>query len=126
MHDEPEPTGRNLRALHAEKVVPVEECACGFWAYWEDASAAVLSQSARQAVGIMEGWGKILIGDRGFRAQYARIVALHLPTDHQWLSQLQSQYPAARWYTDYEEMLYDWPTPNVFTALDEAQRNFED
>lgn len=57
-------------------------CGCGFWAYWDIAALAAggamsLSLSSYVPItGVIEGSGRVLIGERGFRAQKARIVAL--------------------------------------------------
>lgn len=49
-------------------------CMCGYWAYWDYPKFG-----ENGVVGIIEGWGKTLIGDEGFRCQKAKIVALVLP-----------------------------------------------
>jgi len=60
--------------------VPFENCGCGFWAYWNTSSAPrppdIISRCRRQVIGVVEGFGRTLLGDRGFRCQRARIVAL--------------------------------------------------
>lgn len=48
-------------------------CGCGFWAYWTTRGSHV---AMGQAVGIVEGKGKALVGREGFRIEHARIVAL--------------------------------------------------
>lgn len=59
--------------------VPDEDCACGFWAYWTIGNAPNPHGFAIPVLGVIEGYGRTLIGDRGFRCQKARIVALHFP-----------------------------------------------
>lgn len=57
-------------------------CGCGFWAYWDIAALAAggamsLSLSSYVPItGVIEGSGRVLVGERGFRAQKARIIAL--------------------------------------------------
>lgn len=52
------------------------ECDCGFWAY--TAGSHVMSIRGPSVTGIIQGWGRMVIGPHGFRAQRARIVALCL------------------------------------------------
>lgn len=58
--------------MHSE--VPDENCGCGFWAYWTVNAAPLYGQ--RRVMGVVEGYGRTLIGDKGFRCEKARIVAL--------------------------------------------------
>ena len=56
-------------------------CGCGFWAYWSPAAAGeacVRKDPQAQAVGVIEGYGKTVIGDMGFRSAKARILAVAL------------------------------------------------
>ena len=53
-------------------------CGCGFYAYWELSGALVFAPASRPVAGIVEGYGRTMIGDRGFRSAKARIVALCL------------------------------------------------
>lgn len=52
-------------------------CACGFYAYHKDLESYY---SPRRAVGVIEAYGRVILGGKGFRAQKARIVGLVLPT----------------------------------------------
>lgn len=64
---------------HARELVPYEPCGCGFWAYWELQSHSMGAGAGKLPVcGVIEGFGQVLIGERGFRAARARIVALHV------------------------------------------------
>lgn len=65
------------RVPHVHEV-PLEECGCGHWAYWELQHHSGLQGGNLPVCGVAEGYGNVLIGERGFRAGKARIVALHL------------------------------------------------
>lgn len=70
--------------------VPDPECSCGFWAYWDglpvsdfDCSLPALrfSKSLGYALtlpvgGVIEGSGHTIIGEKGFRCEYAKITDL--------------------------------------------------
>ena len=64
-------------------LVPMPECACGFWAYWALRYAWRCDYYWKgQVVGVIQGYGKTRIGTRGCRCSKARIVGLHVrPAD---------------------------------------------
>jgi len=51
-------------------------CGCGFYAYYDGSNDYGVQAPV---VGIVEGYGEVIVGTRGFRAQKAKIVALHFP-----------------------------------------------
>jgi hypothetical protein len=64
---------------------PIKECTCGIYALSEfpeewgggNRKDTVVKPWPNEAVvGVIEGWGHMVVGDRGFRAQYAKPVAL--------------------------------------------------
>lgn len=73
---------------------PEPSCGCGFWAYWDfprTPSVNVGGISWVRVHGILEGFGTVLIGERGFRAGRARIRGLAI--DHEsYRNELRSEY----------------------------------
>lgn len=69
--------GRGMTA--GTHVVPDENCGCGFWAYWSPPGPDNEHGFKLAVLGVVEGYGKTLIGERGFRCAKARITALHVP-----------------------------------------------
>lgn len=57
------------------------ECVCGFYAYFD--TAANQYAQADSIYGLIEGYGLVSAGERGFRASKARIKALVLPKTNQ-------------------------------------------
>lgn len=57
--------------------VPCETCADGFWAFWQEQPYPM--SGGIPVLGVIEGSGRTLIGEKGFRCQRARITALHVP-----------------------------------------------
>lgn len=53
-------------------------CTCGFYAYTDERND--YAEPSRVAA-VVEGYGVCTVGDRGFRAEKARLLALVLPTD---------------------------------------------
>lgn len=88
------------------------DCECGFWAYDEENH-----RPHGVVTGIIEAYGKVTIGTRGFRAEKARIVALtrERPIDEEgdlslskWL-RLKALYPDVAFYDDHDDMLMTHP-----------------
>ena len=53
---------------------PLQECTCGLYAYHPQDSMGAFTPG--QVTGVIEAWGKVELYRNGFRAQYARPVAL--------------------------------------------------
>lgn len=53
------------------------ECDHGFWAYFDDIQSSSINMETVH--GVVAGYGKVLVGEKGFRAEKAKIEALCLP-----------------------------------------------
>lgn len=58
---------------HDPEDVPAAHCTCGFYAKHRPDPASI---GQPRIAGVIEAWGKVEVGERGFRARYARLVAL--------------------------------------------------
>lgn len=56
------------------------QCECGFWAF--TAGQHAMTIRGPSVMGVIQGWGRMVIGPHGFRAQKARIVALCMQLEH--------------------------------------------
>ncbi len=107
--------------------IPVETCGCGFWGFrdlegllegWAAARGFVPKQvsggiglwgfspadhSALRVIGSIEAGGRVIEGDRGFRAAQARILELYDETANPLVA------AAATWF-DVPVRPYPWPT----------------
>lgn len=63
---------------HSASEIPLLPCGCGFWAYWQIQHYDINS-AAYPICGVVEGYGAVIIGEKGFRAAKARIIALAVP-----------------------------------------------
>ncbi len=54
------------------------KCSCGFYAYHQGVSNYGFTGGPK-VHGIIEGYGRVILGSKGFRAEKARIIALCLP-----------------------------------------------
>jgi len=87
---------RNSSKSYAQHYPPEtrEACGCGFWAYFnqglrvQDVLATSFAKDVPQlfsygaaipVFGVVKGTGRVIIGERGFRSQYAEIVGLCIP-----------------------------------------------
>lgn len=73
--------GENIAKCRASRdhQVPDDDCGCGLWAYWQVPDALNPHGFGRPVLGVIEGYGRTLIGAKGFRCEKARIAALHFP-----------------------------------------------
>jgi hypothetical protein len=51
------------------------DCSCGFYAFWSPVDSEH-ELTTGQVVGVIEAWGKVVMGTLGFRAEKARIVGV--------------------------------------------------
>lgn len=113
----------------------IADCNCGFYGFL-DGSTDYASDS--RASGIVEGFGMVTVGTRGFRASKARIIALYMPPEGtpdedgrvpSWQLQpgatekVAANYPDIPLYTDLHRMLFDYPTAPPNQAAIEPPRD---
>lgn len=67
---------------------PNPTCTCGFYAYYDfdhtvnifkNSNAYISDESNPMILGLVEGYGRTFIGDKGFRCEKAKLLGLHLP-----------------------------------------------
>jgi hypothetical protein len=97
---------------------PVAGCTCGLYAWYLPGSATV---ALGPASAVVAASGRCRLGDRGFRAEAARIEAVTLP-GHLWWNpwalarvrrMLATRYPGARVYATARRMIRDHPPQDV-------------
>jgi hypothetical protein len=99
-----------MHVIPRKHLSPSKNCSCGIYAGWfleEAHHMGVIPQvrgwfgpgapkiSLRPRVfGVMAGWGRVVRGSKGFRAQYAKLVALFQPREgeHQDIEELAELY----------------------------------
>lgn len=67
---------------HTDAEIPFRECWCGFWAGYTTEPLVQFSYGDKPVVGVVRGWGRMVSGDRGFRAERAEISGLHLAYEY--------------------------------------------
>ncbi len=78
-------TRRGRRARHPGLTAPQRKCRCGLYALWEPwdfagylpSSLFGVTDDSNVVIGVVTGWGRAFRGQRGWRAQFARPVALY-------------------------------------------------
>jgi hypothetical protein len=96
---------------------PVRGCTCGLYAMYRPGSATVAIGAANAVVAAR---GRIVLGDRGFRAATARVEAVALPVTvlspravARARRALAARYPSTRVYRSTRRMLRDHPPHDV-------------
>jgi len=76
------------RAPAGDHRVPSEQCQCGLYAYrWPDFEPCAQSSPHRYISGVVLGWGRYVLGRNGWRAEYAKPVAvLSAPGLEDWIA----------------------------------------
>tara|TARA_R100000365_G_scaffold3491_1_gene11676 strand:- start:7402 stop:7956 length:555 start_codon:yes stop_codon:yes gene_type:complete len=93
----------------------VTDCSHGFYAYFDGKEEDHRDPAVS---GVIEGYGEVLIGTKGFRAMKARIVALAIkPHDGVWnlepliVSRLRANYPSIPVFDSEMVMRSEFPCP---------------
>jgi hypothetical protein len=66
-------------SFHKPPVEYPEPCGCGYWAYWSPGCSnplGVMSPFGHSAFGVIRASGRVVIGEKGFRAEKAEILAV--------------------------------------------------
>ena len=95
-------------------------CRHGFYAYY-DGSGDFFTNSDSLISGIINGYGEVLVGTRGFRAMKAEIVALHIPATRA-LVNIRRSYSSIPIFDSLETMVREFPTTSGFLSPDEDPR----
>lgn len=101
-------------------------CGCGFWAYWT-LTLAVLNKFTgnnyskvyvRPVAGVVEGFGKTLLGTKGFRCQKLKILALCTQelTDAPHFKL--PEFPGTQYFSSLDEMEEAFPPESVYRWQD--------
>ena len=93
---------------HPDAPAPISMCHCGFYAkhdhtYFDDIAGWI--EDTTYVAGVIEAWGKILLGDKGFRAQYARIVAITPYTNLSLKNRHRIKNIASSYGVEYQERI---------------------
>ena len=93
----------------------VTDCTHGFYAYFDGKEDDHRDPSVS---GVIEGYGEVLIGTKGFRAMKARIVALAIkPHEGIWnlepliISRIRANYPSIPVFDSETAMRSEYPCP---------------
>jgi hypothetical protein len=97
---------------------PVSGCTCGLYAWYLPGSATVALGAASAVVAAS---GRCILGDRGFRAEAARIEAVTVPGYLMWSPRaaararrmLMTSYPGTKVYATVRQMIREHPPQDV-------------
>lgn len=89
-------------------------CTCGFYAYFDDGQNTYFDYNAGDVLGVIEGYGQVTVGSRGFKAEKAKIVALLIEPDQSFRCRLvRRNYPDVAIFETKAAMLAEFAlTPN--------------
>jgi hypothetical protein len=90
------------------------DCSCGFYAYWQ-MDEWLTWRAGHRITGVIDGYGNITLGTKGFRCSKARILAMVIPENHKTRG-LEQIYQEVRVYKDIPSMLTEFPPSTVGDA----------
>lgn len=83
-----------FKCQHYTHEIPSLKCACGFWGVKDkDVLRRTLVNYHYSLVGEVELWGHIIEGDRGYRAEYARIKSIYTTDPIKYKYLVRRNYP---------------------------------
>lgn len=95
-----------------------EQMNCGFYAYFDGKDGGGYGSTDPGVCGVIEGYGEVLIGTKGFRAKKARILALAVPDfDGIWkldefvVNKIRENYPKIPLFASEMAMRAEFPAP---------------
>lgn len=95
-----------------------EDMECGFYAYFDGQDSHGHGSNSPTVSGVIEGYGEVLIGTKGFRAKKARILALAIPAfegiwnlDEFVVSKIRANYPGIPLFESEIAMRVEFPAP---------------
>jgi hypothetical protein len=112
--------------------IAAPHCTCGFYAYWT-ADAATIGDSCN-VIGAVEGYGKTVMGTKGFRCEKAKILALAPIVNRlgdvddalkEAMRKVAEQYPEAAIFGSAREMLAEFP-PSDAPEIEEPEQTVDD
>lgn len=98
-------------------------CKHGFYGYYDGSNDYYRPD---RVSGVIEGYGEVVVGTRGFRATKARIIALHIPADvpYGMRQRVQRNYRDIPCFDTFEAMVAEHPTDTGLIASPETDPDF--
>jgi hypothetical protein len=94
---------------------PAAWCQCGIYAWYEPYDAAMLDAGVFGVFGVIQASGLVLVGDRGFRAQRATIVAVVSRRRHVVEA---CEAEGIKVYRRRKDLLRDYPPDDVSSLIE--------
>lgn len=88
------------------------ECNCGFYAFYNQSNDynPFSKPNLGLVSGVVEGFGQVLVGPRGFRAQRLMMVALHIPKDYPpQFEEVIQRYSSVPMFSNAYDMVAEFP-----------------
>ena len=108
-------TGLLSTLCQAQHLAPVDDCSCGYYAAYQLTDLPLFKcqndfgTDDAYVFGSVTAYGRVMLGTKGFRAEYMKIESFAGNGDFSWLADLYGVEHAR----DFEELLDKFPPPNV-------------
>jgi hypothetical protein len=87
------------------------ECRCGFYGFYDGSNDYYVGDDRHTnlVTGVVEGYGEVLIGTRGFRAAKAKIVALMMAPTLPAYDEVAKLYKDTPIFMEFDTMVREFP-----------------
>lgn len=105
-------------SVGADHAVPARDCTCGLYGWYDPSGTSGSYGGARAVIAVS---GRVVLGDRGFRAARGRVEAVALPLPLRWQPRgaprarrmLAARYPDVQVYRSVRQMVREHPPHDV-------------
>lgn len=95
----------------------IEDCVHGFWAYFDDFDTQAEKIAKTSYSAVIRGYGRTVIGDKGFRSEKAEILAVSIPFTYvdspTPRAMVRRNYPDIKVFDTKSEMLQSYPAQDL-------------
>lgn len=88
------------------------DCSCGFYAFYNQSNDynPFSKPNLGLVSGVIEGFGQVLVGPRGFRCQRCQLVALHIPKNYPpQFEAVIERYKNVPMFSNAHDMVFEFP-----------------
>ena len=102
----------------------IDACSHGFYGYYEGSNDYYREG---MVMGVVEAFGEVVIGSRGFKSTKAKLLALYIPdsVDYKKAALVKRNYKDVAFFPSFNAMMLEFP-PDVNTAEEPDPSNDED
>lgn len=109
---------RNKKPGHAHGQSPADKCSCGLYGFYDigDVGKSFPMVNAACIHGAFQAWGRVILGTKGFRCEYAKVCGLVAGKDPDMTKHIASLYGVPVFET-YGDLVKEFPRSDVSSLI---------